>query len=166
MTSVRGHGPHPTMPGETAVDTAVRAVRQAGGRATVALRRVVAALVEAEGHRSAEEIVAEVAGEYPDISESTVYRTLERLEDLDLAYHVHLGHGPSQWHLAGWRSHQHLICSKCGGVIEVAPGLFEPLAHELETRYGFRADVGHFAVSGTCRPCAAAGANAAQHPAE
>jgi Fur family ferric uptake transcriptional regulator len=139
-------------------------VREAGGRATIALRSVVAALVEAEGHRSVEEIVAVVAAEYPDISESTVYRTLERLEELDIAYHVHLGHGPSQWHLAGWRSHQHLICRNCGGVIEVAPGLFEPLASELEARYGFRADVGHFAVSGTCMPCAAAGASS-PHPA-
>lgn len=163
MTSVRGHGPQPSLAGETAVDTAVRAVREAGGRATVALRCVVAALVEAEGHRSAEEIVGVVAGAYPDISESTVYRTLERLEELDIAYHVHLGHGPSQWHLAGWRSHQHLICRKCGGVIEVAPGLFDLLAHELVTRYGFRADVGHFAVSGTCVVCAGAGAGGA-HP--
>ncbi len=165
MTSVRGRGPQPVMAGETAVDAAVRAVREAGGRATVALRSVVATLVDAEGHRSAEEIVAVVAGEYPDISESTVYRTLERLEELDIAYHVHLGHGPSQWHLTGWRSHQHLICQKCGGVIEVAPGLFEPLVHELEMGYGFHADVGHFAVSGTCARCAAAGASGV-HPGE
>jgi hypothetical protein len=49
-------------------------------------------------------------------------------------------------------------------VIEVAPGLFEPLSHELETRYGFLADVGHFAVSGTCMRCAAVGGTGA-HPA-
>lgn len=158
MTSVRGRGPQPVLPGENAVERAVRVVRRSGGRATVALRCVVAALVEAEGHRSAEEIVAVVSGQYPDISESTVYRTLERLEELDLAYHVHLGHGPSQWHLAGWQSHQHLTCSKCGGVIEVAASLFEPLADELERRYGFHADMGHFAVSGTCMACAAVGA--------
>jgi Fur family transcriptional regulator, ferric uptake regulator len=157
MTSLRGGGAQPVQSGETAVDAAVRVVRHAGGRATVALRCVVAALEEAEGHRSAEEIVTAVAAEYPDISESTVYRTLDRLEELDIAYHVHLGHGPSQWHLAGWRSHQHLICRKCGCVIEVAAGLFTPLAQQLEDHYGFRADVGHFAMSGTCRSCSAAG---------
>ena len=81
------------------VEGAVRAVREAGGRATVALRCVVAALAQSERHCSAEELVAAVHAQFPEVNESTVYRTLERLEELGVAYHVHLGHGPAQWHL-------------------------------------------------------------------
>ena len=131
------------------VEGAVRAVRKAGGRATVALRCVVAALAQSERHCSAEELVAAVHAQFPEVNESTVYRTLERLEELGVAYHVHLGHGPAQWHLVARRSHQHLTCSKCGGVVEVAPGLFEPVMRQLAASYGFQADMGHFAVSGT-----------------
>jgi Fur family ferric uptake transcriptional regulator len=136
------------------VEGAVRAVREAGGRATVALRCVVAALAQSERHCSAEELVAAVHARFPEVNESTVYRTLERLEELGVAYHVHLGHGAAQWHLVTRHSHQHLTCSKCGSVVEVAPGLFEPLMRQLAASYGFRADIGHFAVSGTCAACA------------
>lgn len=146
-----------TMIRETAVEGAVRAVRQAGGRATVALRCVVAALAQTETHRSAEELAAAVRAQNPEINESTVYRTLERLEELGVVYHVHLGHGPAQWHLVAEHSHQHLACRRCGRVIEVAPGLFEPFMRQLAEGYGFEADMGHFAVTGTCSACQPAG---------
>jgi len=136
-----------------AVEEVVRAVRQAGGRATVALRCVVTTLAQAKGHRSAEELVSAVQAQYAEVNESTVYRTLERLEELGVAYHVHLGHGPAQWHLVAEHSHQHLTCRSCGSVIEVAPGLFEPLMRQLAEGYGFRADVGHFALTGICAAC-------------
>jgi Fur family ferric uptake transcriptional regulator len=136
------------------VEGAVRAVREAGGRATVALRCVVAALAQSARHWSAEELVLAVHAQFPEVNESTVYRTLERLEELGVAYHVHLGHGPAQWHLVARHAHQHLTCSKCGSVVEVAPGLFEPVMRQLAARYGFHADMGHFAVSGTCAACA------------
>lgn len=147
------------MAGEGVVEEAVRAVREAGGRATVALRCVVAALARAESHRSAEELVGIVRSQYPEVNESTIYRTLERLEDLGVAYHVHLGHGPAQWHLVAEHSHQHLTCRDCGRVIEVARDLFEPLMRQLAEVYGFQADMGHFAVTGICAACSVAPAD-------
>ncbi len=95
-----------------------------------------------------------VRSQYPEVNESTVYRALERLEDLGVAYHVHLGHGPAQWHLVAQRSHQHLACRRCGRVVEVDRELFEPLVRQLADNYGFQADIGHFAVTGTCAGCA------------
>ncbi|MGC8626342.1 MAG: Fur family transcriptional regulator [Acidimicrobiales bacterium] len=138
---------------EVAVARAVRAVRDAGGRATVALRCVVGALAQAESHRSAEDLAAAVRPKYPEINESTVYRTLERLESLGVTYHVHLGHGPAQWHLVSERPHQHLACRRCGRVIEVAEDVFTPLVRYLAEGYGFTADMEHFAISGTCSSC-------------
>jgi len=135
--------------------TAVKAVRGAGGRATVALRCVVSALAQAESHRSAEELAAVVRSQYPEINESTVYRTLERLEGLGVTYHVHLGHGPAQWHLVAQEPHQNLACRRCGRVIEVARDEIAPLVRYLAEGYGFEADVGHFALTGICSSCSA-----------
>ncbi len=160
-----GHAPEPLE--SAAVEEVVRAVREAGGRATVALRSVVTALARSGGHHSAEELVVSVRSEYPEVNESTVYRTLERLEDFGVAYHVHLGHGAAQWHLVAEGPHQHLTCRRCGAVIEAAEALFEPLVVQLAEVYGFRADRGHFAVTGTCAACAGDGRpQAGERPGE
>ena len=49
---------------------------------------------------------------------STVYRTLELLEELGLVSHAHLGHGAPTYHLADRHHHIHLVCRDCTDVIE------------------------------------------------
>ena len=66
--------------------------------------------------------------------------------------HVHLGHGPSTYHLTG-DGHQHLLCDRCGKVIEVPDDTFAPLAAQLAADYGFQIHPRHFAIMGLCRRC-------------
>jgi Fe2+ or Zn2+ uptake regulation protein len=127
-------------------------LRQRGGRASACLRPVLEALVAADGHRSAEELADDVHARHPDVHQSTVYRNLDRFEQLGVAYHTHLGHGPAMWHLAA-ASHQHLICEQCGAVIPADPGVFEALAAALQRQAGFVADFRHFAITGRCAAC-------------
>ena len=49
---------------------------------------------------------------------STVYRTLELLEELGLVTHTHLGHGAPTYHAATDEDHLHLVCRDCGEIIE------------------------------------------------
>ena len=63
-------------------------------------RLLVRCLFEASGHRTAEELAAEIQAHAPDVSISTVYRNLEELERLGVVVHSHLGHGPATYHLA------------------------------------------------------------------
>ena len=128
-------------------------LRQRGGRASACLRPVLEALVEAGGHRSAEELAGEVHARHPEIHQSTVYRNLDRFEQLGVAYHTHLGHGPALWHLAA-SSHQHLTCQQCGAVMVVDPSVFEALGATLRRQAGFTADFRHFAITGRCAACA------------
>lgn len=127
-------------------------LRSHGGRVTAARREVIAALVEADGHVTADDLAASVQRALPDVHRSTVYRTLRALERLGVVDHVHLGHGRAVYHLAD-DPHQHLVCEVCGAVVEVPDGLFAPLAAELEAGYGFRIRPKHFAVLGRCRRC-------------
>jgi Fur family transcriptional regulator, ferric uptake regulator len=141
--------------GET-VDEAMELIRQRGGRSTKTRRAVIEALVRAaEDHRTAEELAVEVQSEYPSTNESTVYRTLELLEELGVVSHVHLGHGPSQWHLRQTHPRWYLTCATCQKVAETAPHVFADLVSQVADSTGFTLDPGHFAVTGTCAECAA-----------
>jgi Fe2+ or Zn2+ uptake regulation protein len=136
------------------LDELIGELRARGGRVTSARRSVLAALVSAPGHPTAEELTARVQAAQPDVHLSTVYRSLDSLEQLGLVDHVHLGHGRAVYHLTD-DSHQHLVCEVCGVVIEVPDSTFAELSEELRTRYGFALRPNHFAVLGRCAGCAA-----------
>jgi Fur family ferric uptake transcriptional regulator len=84
---------------------------------------------------------------------STVYRSLELLEQIGLITHTHLGHGANRYHLAANAQHSHLVCRECGAVTEVDPAAVAALVSELHATYGFETDVGHLTVFGTCAQC-------------
>ena len=130
------------------------ALRDKGGRLTPARRTIVTALVEASTHVTAEELAATVQQRLPDVHLSTIYRTLERLEELGVIEHGHLGHGRAVYHLADER-HHHLVCDRCGWVLGVPPDLLDDVAANVERRFGFVLDPSHFSLGGRCRECAA-----------
>jgi len=146
----------PTEPAEHAeassIEEALDLVRQHGGRVTASRRLLLRALFASEGHRTAEELAAEVQAEAPDVHLSTVYRNLEELERLGLVVHSHFGHGPATYHLAT-SVHGHFVCEECGSLIEVPGTLFTDLAKQARTRFGFTIDPHHFAMLGRCADC-------------
>jgi Fur family ferric uptake transcriptional regulator len=141
--------------GEPAASLAGR-LRAEGLRLTSQRERVLAA-VAALSHGTPEEIGARLRadagpdGAAPDTS--TVYRTLELLERLGLVWHTHLGKGAPVYHAAE-HPHLHVVCQVCGEVSSVDPTLLEAAAERLAADLGFTVDVGHVALSGTCRACA------------
>ena len=143
----------PARPAEAAtIEDAVELVRRHGGRVTASRRLLLRALFASEGHRSAEELAAEVQAEAPDIHLSTVYRNLEELERLGLVVHSHFGHGPATYHLAS-SVHGHFVCEECGTLIEVPGTLFDDLAAQAQARFAFTIDPHHFAMLGRCADC-------------
>ena len=136
------------------VDALIAEVRRRGGRVTSARRALVLALVEADGHVTAEDLAGRVQRAHPDVHLSTVYRSLEALENLGIVDHVHLGHGRAVYHLAD-DAHQHLVCEVCGHVLEVPDSTFADLERLLRERYRFAIRPSHFAVLGRCAECVA-----------
>ena len=116
-------------------------------------RQLVLQAVGALGHATPEEIVTEVRKTVTSVNISTVYRTLELLEELGLVQHTHLGHGPATYSVAGPEDHVHLVCRHCGAVDEVDVAAVGDVVEVLETSRGFHVDIGHFALFGTCRAC-------------
>jgi Fur family transcriptional regulator, ferric uptake regulator len=88
-----------------------------------------------------------------DLDLSTVYRTLEALEEAGAVRHAHLGEA-AVYHLAEEQPHQHLVCRNCGATTAVPAADLEEFLSSVRARTGFVADVEHFAVSGLCADCA------------
>ena len=130
-------------------------LRARGLRLTAQRQRVLAA-VTALDHATPESIGARLReeagpdGTAPDAS--TVYRNLELLERLGLVWHTHLGRGSPVYHVAE-HPHLHVVCSSCGEVSSVDPGILDDAAERLAAQHGFTVDVGHVALTGTCRAC-------------
>ncbi len=116
-------------------------------------RQLVLDAVTALGHATPDETAAWVKERSSAVNISTIYRTLELLEELGLVKHAHLSHGAPTYHAATAPEHVHLICRECGVVAEVSPEAVAPLVDLLERNQGFVADVGHLTVFGTCASC-------------
>lgn len=126
---------------------------RAGGYRVTPQRQLVLEAVTKLEHATPEEIYAEVRQTAVGINVSTVYRTLELLEQIGLITHTHLGHGANRYHLAANAQHSHLVCRECGAVTEVDPAEVAALVSALHAKYGFETDVGHLTVFGTCAQC-------------
>ena len=118
-------------------------------------RQLVLEAVGTLGHATPEEIAAAVRKTASGVNISTVYRTLELLEELGLVRHTHLGHGAPTYSVATDDDHVHLVCRDCGQIDEVASEVLEDVVRRLSAERGFTVDVGHVAVFGRCRACSA-----------
>ena len=129
-------------------------LRAKGYRVTPQRQLVLEAVTNLE-HATPEEICTEVQRTARGVNISTVYRTLELLEELGLVKHAHLGHGPPNYHLAAEAEHIHLVCRGCHDVEDVDPRAAAGLADVLERDFGFETDVHHLTVYGRCKDCRA-----------
>jgi Fur family ferric uptake transcriptional regulator len=130
-----------------------QALKGMGYRLTPQRMMVVEALHDAEKHVSAEEIYAQVRARYPYANISTVYRTLELLKELGLVTEIALGDGCVRFHPAEKGHHHHLVCQKCGKVIDLPESALDSLEKILRDDYQFKADLKHMAVFGLCSEC-------------
>ncbi|MEU6440522.1 transcriptional repressor [Streptomyces sp. NPDC047046] len=127
-------------------------LRQRGYRLTPQ-RQLVLEAVDALEHATPDDILCEVRKTASGINISTVYRTLELLEELNLVSHAHLGHGAPTYHLADRHDHLHLVCRDCADVIETGVASADAFARKLREEFGFETDLKHFAIFGRCRNC-------------
>jgi len=128
------------------------ALRARGYRVTPQRQLVLEAVGRLE-HATPEEIYGEVRQTARGVNVSTVYRTLELLEELGLVKHSHIHHGAPTYHLAEHAEHVHLVCRECERVTEVDQATVLPLVAALEEHRGFLTDVGHLTVFGLCADC-------------
>lgn len=131
-----------------------RSALRSGGYRITPQRQLVLEAVRHLDHATPEAILEDVRQVAPDVNLSTVYRTLDVLEDVGLVTHAHIGHGSAAYHSDDEPAHLHLVCGICHKVeplpVEVAADFVASLAETT----GFRADITHTSLHGTCADCA------------
>jgi Fur family ferric uptake transcriptional regulator len=118
-------------------------------RLSTARRIVLEALFAADGPVSAQQLSRELA-----VDTTSIYRNLELLERHGLVRHVHLGHGPGLYVLAGRQELEYLYCEHCQKVTPVAVEDLEPVRRQIKQKFGYEARFTHFAIVGVCEQCA------------
>jgi len=130
-----------------------QALLKKGYRLTPQRMMVVEALHSKESHISAEEIFEQLKAKYPYANISTVYRTLELLKGLGLAAEIDIGDGLLRYHAIENGRHHHLVCNKCGKMIELSESELFPLEKSIMKNQGFKTDLTHLAIFGLCSGC-------------
>jgi Fur family ferric uptake transcriptional regulator len=128
-------------------------LRARGYRLTPQRQLVLEAVTEL-GHATPEDVHAWVVKRAEGVNISTVYRTLELLEEIGLVTHTHLSHGAPTYHPADAPQHAHVVCHRCGSVSELELDDLAGLIDTIRSRTGFVPDLGHLTVFGECRRCA------------
>jgi Fur family transcriptional regulator, ferric uptake regulator len=116
-------------------------------------RQLILRAVEELGHATPDEVLAHVRSQVSSVNASTVYRTLEVLEELGLVRHTHLSDRAPTYHSVSDHEHFHLVCRNCGRVVSVGPGMLASLTARLRDEQNFAVDVGHLTVFGDCVEC-------------
>src|SRR3954470_7421528 len=117
-------------------------LRARGLRWTPQRRLILDVISEAEGHVTGSEFVDRCRARDPDTTPSTVYRTLDVLEELGYVSHSHSADGREEFHVLPLAEHAHLQCRSCGQVWELGKDDAAALAQPARERFGFVADIG------------------------
>lgn len=128
-------------------------LRRSGLRLTPQ-RELILGAVEELGHATPDEVLAHVRERARSVNASTVYRTLEVLEELGLVRHAHLSDRAPTYHSTSGPVHLHAICRECGAVRSLDPTAADSIVEALAAD-GFTVDVGHLSVFGWCEGCGA-----------
>jgi Fur family ferric uptake transcriptional regulator len=115
---------------------------------------VLQEMFKSPGHLEAEEVLFSLRKRKKCASRATVYRTLELLVDSGIVRKVDLGHEHSHYELvADHPHHEHMICLKCGKVIEFSDKEMEGDLNKLCKKSGFEHTSHRFEIFGHCGKC-------------
>ena len=129
-----------------------RPVLAPGMRRTRQRQAIWQAMKELGGHRTADEIAAQVKQTDPGVARSTVYRALEAMSRSGEVVGVHLGGRGLHYELAP-DPHHHAICLLCGRVTHIDPSVVRAVEGELRRAGSFQPMQVELTVTGLCDDC-------------
>ena len=116
--------------------------------------QILETFMKARGHLAIDDLYNAVRKKNPRIGLATVYRTMKVICDCGLAREVDFGDGVRRFeHKFHRQHHHHLVCIKCGRVIEVASGEIENLQKKLAKQHNFAPTKDTMKIFGICSKC-------------
>lgn len=101
-------------------------LKRAGLKITLPRIKILAILQEPENqHISAEDVYKILLDQNEEIGLATVYRVLNQFDDAGIVSRHHFEGGKSVFELSQNKHHDHLVCLKCGKVVEFEDDIIE-----------------------------------------
>ncbi len=129
-------------------------IREAGLKVTVPRTRILAILERnAERHMSAEDVFRELLAEEADIGLATVYRVLTQFESAGLICRRNFDNAQAVFELNRGEHHDHLVCTRCGRIVEFVDPKIEARQAAVANDHGFLTEDHSLVIYGTCPEC-------------
>ena len=129
-------------------------LREHGLPVTTQRSQVAEAVLASRGHLSVEDIEQQLRARGLHIGKATVYRTLDILARSGMISERDFGEGFRRYErVPGHPHHEHLICTRCGKVIEFTNDRLERLKALVAEGYGFQHHHHRLDIYGVCREC-------------
>jgi Fur family transcriptional regulator, ferric uptake regulator len=129
-------------------------LRAQGLRWTPQREVVVGVLANSDGHLTGADLVERCRTVDPATIPSTVYRTLDALEELGLVRHAHGADGREEYHVQPTGEHGHRYCARCGRHWDIEADT--PSGRAILAAFAsdsFKVDLSHVTVVGRCDSC-------------
>lgn len=132
-----------------------KALKDRGLKSTAQRDDIAQVFFTSKRHLSVDELCQEVRKISPGVGYATVYRTIKLLKDCELAEERHFDDGQTRYENVGGEAdhHDHLICDKCGQIVEFNDSRLEALQEEIATALGFVLAHHRMELYGICREC-------------
>ena len=128
-------------------------LRKAGLKATLPRLRILTILEEnTERHMSAEDVYRSLLDAGDEIGLATVYRVLSQFQAAGLVEKHHFEDGHAVFEMGSGEHHDHLVCVKCGKIVEFVDDIIEERQQTVADKYGFEITDHSMVVYGICKP--------------
>ncbi len=135
------------------IDKWIEILQDDGCRITAPRRAIIEVLINSPRALQPAEVYALSKTKYAAIGLVTVYRTLERLESLELIQRVHREDGCHMLMPAADGHEHYLICTSCGRTILFQGDDLGKLFTKVENTTGFEISEHWLQLFGTCPEC-------------
>ncbi len=113
---------------------------------------ILAVFLNIQGHVTSEDLYRKVREEHPHVGYTTVYRTMKLLCEAGLASERHFDDGITRYEIEH-EHHDHLVCTRCGKIIEFDCEMIESAQERIAKSYDFRVLRHRHELYGHCASC-------------
>jgi Fur family transcriptional regulator, peroxide stress response regulator len=131
----------------------IRVLKDKGCRLTPQRLTMLRILAKSEGHPSAEQIYEQMRAGYPTTSLATVYKTLSLLKNVGEVFEVNFASMGSHYDGNKPYPHPHLICTKCGQILDSEFGPMAGISQEIARQTGYKITHQQLNFFGLCPQC-------------
>ena len=143
---------------ESAQTQLVKYLRERGLKRTEERMAVLREALAFDGHFEAEDLQVSLRRGGQRVSRATIYRTIKLLLDANLLRRSFSSVGKQTYYenMLDSRQHEHLICVRCGRVIEFKSDFLEEALKKEAAAHGFEFKRLRIEIFGECSTCSSA----------